>query len=260
MLIWKGISPEKTSRSLQLSPVSTKRGPGDDNTGIGSSGGLTMWKSVTVRLLAIGLVFCAAPVLGQVYTVDYYGFGWETGGILPSVMGDELVITCSADNVDPAFGVDLGTAELTLHIHDLISAGQVDMGGYYAINFTGGMMDVYEDQVMNADWGTNPPNGVSPSTFADGSLFFSGQFTSFTMYFDGSGSSGSFSGTLDGVGGSIIDQMCTSCVYTWGGAFTMGASAQIPVGYDLQIDGVFEIDSAVDNEPTSWGSVKALFH
>ena len=34
----------------------------------------------------------------------------------------------------------------------------------------------------------------------------------------------------------------------------------IPDGYDLQVDGVFEIEEAVSTEETSWGSVKALFN
>ena len=65
---------------------------------------------------------------------------------------------------------------------------------------------------------------------------------------------------LDGLAGTIIDSVCSDCVYTWGGAFTLDAGAQIPEGYDLQIDGLFEIDAAVPAESVSWGSVKALFN
>jgi len=210
----------------------------------------------------VGVLIIAAfalPASAQVYTIDYLGYGWEqTPGPLKAA-GDELVITSTADNIDPAFGVDLTTEEVTLHVYGLISSGPVDMGGYMVVDYTGGFMDIYEDPAMNADWGTNPPNAVSPSTFSDGSLFFTGQFLDFTMYFDPSGSSGSFSGHLNGLGGSILGSVCTNCVYTWGGAWTSDAGAQIPLGYDYQIDGVFEIDSAVPNETTSWGNVKALF-
>ncbi len=219
-----------------------------------------MRNKVMALMLVLGLVLSAVPVLAQVYAVDYLGFGWETGGILPSNAGDELVLTSVADNVDPAFGVDLGSEELTLHIYGLVSTGQVDLGGYFAIEYTGGYLEIYQDSAMNADWGTNPPNPTSPASFQDGALFFLGNFTSFTMYFDATGASGSFSGNLDGVSGSIINGMCTNCVYTWGGTFTQAAGAQIPAGYDLQVDGVFEIDSAVPVQTTNWGSVKALFN
>ncbi len=219
-----------------------------------------MLKSVVAFLLLFCVVLGAIPALAQVYTVDYFGYGWEQASGPLKAAGDELIITCVADAIDPAFGVDLGTEEVTLYIHGLISNGPVDGGGYTIVNYSGGVMDIFEDPSMNADWGINPPNAVSPTTFTEGSLFFSGAFTSFTMYYDASGAYGSFEGNLDGVGGSIIDQGCSNCVYTWGGAFTTAAGAQIPAGYDLQIDGVFEIDSAVETETTSWGSVKALFN
>jgi hypothetical protein len=219
-------------------------------------------KRIVGPLLLLGALLCltfAFPAAAQVYTVDYLGFGWETGGVLPSNAGDELVMTCAANNLDPAFGVDLGSEELTLYIHGLISAGQVDAGGYWTIAYTGGTMEIYEDPAQNADWGTNPPNAVSPSTFSDGSLFFSGTFTDFSMAFTADGGTGTFSGHLDGVGGSILGGMCSDCVFTWGGSFTQVGGAQIPEGYDLQIDGTFQIDSAVPTAPSSWSSVKALF-
>ncbi len=212
-----------------------------------------------ILLGALLVLLAALPVYAQVYTVDYLGYGWEKAAGPLKAAGDELIITSVADGIDPAFGVDLTTEEVTLHIYGLISDGPVDAGGYTIINFTGGYMDIYEDPAMNADWGINPPNATSPGTFTEGSLFFRGAFTSFTMYFDASGAYGSFEGNLDGISGSIINEYCTNCVYTWGGAFTLDAGAQIPEGYWIQVDGTFEIDSAVDTETASWGSVKALF-
>ncbi len=214
------------------------------------------------QLLLVGtlLVFLLAlPAAGQVYSIDYLGYGWEQTPTPGKVAGDELIITSVADGVDAAFGVDLGTEEMTLHIYGLISDGPVDMGGYNVTNYSGGIMDIYEDPAMNADWGTFPPNATSPGTFTEGSLFFRGSFTSFTMTFDPSGSFGGFQAYLDGIAGSVINAMCTNCVYTWGGAFTLASGVYVPDGYSLQIDGTFEIDSAVDTETTSWGSVKALF-
>ena len=58
----------------------------------------------------------------------------------------------------------------------------------------------------------------------------------------------------------MIDDVCTGCVYTWGGNFLPDTGAQIPDGYDLQVDGVFEIEEAVSTENASWGSLKALFN
>lgn len=211
-------------------------------------------------LLVLALVAGAAvPATAQIASIDYLGYGFETGGFLPSQAGDELVLTCVADNVDPLFGVDLGSTELTFHVYGLVSAGEVDMGGYTMINYSGGTLDIYDDPAENAAWGVSPPNPTSPATFSDGTLFFRGNFTAFTLYMTAAGY-GSFEGNLDGVAGTMIDGNCSGCIYTWGGTFTQDAGAQIPSGYDMQVDGVFEIDSAVSSEAASWGSVKALFN
>lgn len=215
-----------------------------------------MIRGMLAGLLALTL---AIPASAQVAKIDYLGFGYETGGILPSYPGDELVIEAVGTSADAVFGVDLGVTELTFHVSGLISTGEILSGGVTTVNYTGGMLEIYQDAAMNADWGTNPPNPTAPATFTDGDLFFQGAFTSFTLYF-ASGGYGSFEGDLDGLAGSAIDGSCNGCVYTWAGAFTTDAGAQIPAGYDLQIDGVFQIDSAVATETASWGSVKALFN
>ncbi len=215
----------------------------------------------SMRVLALGLVAAVAmavPASAQVSNIDYIGFGYETGGLFPSNAGDELVMEAIADGVDALFQIDLGTSELTFHVSGLISTGETTSGTTTIINYTGGTMDIYQDSAMNADWGVNPPNATAPSTFMDGDLFFRGEFSSFTLYF-APGGYGSFEGTLNGVGGSMIDGSCNGCIYTWAGSFSPEVGAQIPAGYDLQVDGVFQIDSAVDSETSSWGSVKALF-
>lgn len=214
----------------------------------------------TPLILSLVLVAVfAVPAMGQVASIDYIGFGFETGGFFPSEPGDQLVVTAIADNADAEFEVDLAMDELTFHVYGLISTGQTDMAGNTMINFTGGTLDIYQDGSQNADWGINPPNPTSPSTFNDGTLFFRGAFTAFTMYVTPDGN-GSFEGNLDAQAGTMIDGSCSGCVYTWGGSFTTAAGAQIPEGYDLQIDGVFQIDASVSNETSNWGSVKALFN
>ena len=93
----------------------------------------------------------------------------------------------------------------------------------------------------------------------DGTLYFQGSFNSLTVFLN-PGGDGAYEGSLDGIGGEMIDSVCTECVFTWGGTFVGAAGAQIPDGYDLQVDGVFQIEQAVPNEGTTWGSVKALFN
>jgi len=215
----------------------------------------------SIPFVAMMLVAALAlPAFGQASAIDYYGFAWEDGGFPPSNPGDALTFTGVGDYADPVFGVDIGVEEVTFYMYDLISTGGIDLGGgYLQIDYVGGTLEIYRDGAMNADWGIAPPNATSPSTFVDGTLFFQGAFISMTVFLSPDGS-GAYEGTLDALGGTMIDDVCTGCVYTWGGNFSAPSGAQIPDGYDLQVDGVFEIEEAVSTEETSWGSVKALFN
>lgn len=218
-----------------------------------------MKKSIPFLALMLVALF-ALPAFGQASAIDYYGFAWEDGGFPPSNPGDVLIFTGVGNAADPVFDVDLGAEELTFYMYDLVSTGEVPLGGgAVMVSFVGGYLEIYRDAGQNADWGIAPPNPTSPSTFVDGTLFFQGSFNSMTMFMGADGS-GTYEGTLDGLGGTMIDDVCTGCVYTWGGNFYGPSGAQIPDGYDLQIDGIFEIEEAVSTEETSWGSVKALFN
>ena len=112
---------------------------------------------------------------------------------------------------------------------------------------------------LDHDWGTNPPN-AQLATFTNGSLLLEGNFTDFFLTIPPSGA-GAYEGNIAGVGGtsaSICDGL-TDCAYTFGGAFNRDVGAQIPVGYDLQIDGTLAVDSTVPAAKTSFGAIKSLF-
>ena len=218
-----------------------------------------MMKKSILFLAVLAMAGFAIPALGQAPAIDYVGYGWEDGGFPPSNPGDVMYYVAVGQSADAIFGVDLGTEELTVYIYDLVSTGEVPVGGgTNMISYVGGFMEIYRDGAMNADFGINPPNATVASTFTDGNLFFKGEFVDFTAFIGATGG-GSFEGTLNGIGGSMIDDVCTGCAYTWGGEFTSGAGAQVIEGYDLQMDGVFEIEAAVPVEESSWGSLKALY-
>ncbi len=220
-----------------------------------------MNRRTTGFLLGAVLVALALPLAAaaQYANIDYWGFGWETGGFPPSDPGDVLIFTGVADAADPLFGVDLSAYEVSFHVYDLVSDGESAIGGGYTMTtYSGGMLDIYLDDTPDADWGINPPNATSPSTFTDGLLFFRGSFQDFTVYMGPDGS-GSYEGHLDGLAGDVIEQICADCAYTWGGSFTPASGAQIPEGYDLQLDGVFQLDESVGNDRTTWSRVKSLY-
>lgn len=218
--------------------------------------GLVKTSMVFVLTLLIG-----APATAQtVALIDYTGFAWETGGIPRSDPGDVLAITGVALTVDPLFDLAPSTQEVTIYIHDLVVANSVTLpDGSTSVDYAGGMIEVYEDGALNHDWGTMPPN-AQLATFTDGALLFSGAFTRFNLVLNTLGF-GVYDGDIDGIGGTAAN-LCfgaPDCAYTFGGAFGRDVGAQIPTGYDLQIDGTLEVDAAVSNEEASFGAIKSLY-
>lgn len=202
------------------------------------------------------LLSLSSIAAAQVAIIDYIGFAWEDGGIPASNPGDVLAFTAIATQIDPIFGVNLLTEEVTVYVSNLVSTGEFDVGGgINLVGYSGGSIEVWADASMDHDWGINPPN-AQQGTFTNGSLLLGGNFTSFSLVLDSTGA-GSFEGYIDGVGGTVANA-CTDCAFTFGGAFGPDI-AQMPDGYHLQIDGVLEVDESVNTQRTSFGAVKALY-
>lgn len=210
-------------------------------------------------LTALLVLACLAPTAGAqgVQIADYLGYAWETGGFLPSEPGDEFHYVAVTTDADPLLTVDLGVEEATFHIYGLISGGETLEGdGSVTVMYSGGTLELWADAAMNADFGINPPNATSPSTFVDGRLLLRGNFSSFGLNFNPVTGGGTYYGVIDAVAGDLVSD-CTGCVFTWGGAFNQDAGAGIPEGYDLQMDGVLEVDPAVSTQEKAWGALKA---
>lgn len=212
-------------------------------------------------VLLVTVAFVPAAQAQGVQIADYIGYAWETGGFLPSNPGDVLEFVGVTTAGDPLLGVDLTQEEVTFHVYGLVSQGELadtPQPGFTTILYSGGTLEMYRDAQKNASYGINPPNGASPSTFTDGTLLLRATFTSFGIQIDPTGA-GSYGGSGDGVAGELI-ATCTGCIYTWGGAFTQEAGAQIPEGYDLQLDGILEIDPTVPTQSErAWGALKASY-
>ena len=207
-------------------------------------------------LFTAALAF-AAPANAQTALVDYVGFAYEDGGIVPSNPGDVLTVLTVASAVDPVFGVPAGQ-EVTIVLSDLVSTGEFLSGTTTVVSYTGGTLSMYSDASNDSDWGENPPNGTAPASFSNGDLVFEGAFTNFTLFI-GSTGAGAFEGDLDATGGSALANVCANCAYSFAGVFTDATGAQIPEGYDVQVDGTLEVDSTIPNDETSFGGLKVRF-
>ena len=215
-------------------------------------------RSMLVLLLAV-VVLIPATNAQAIEISDYLGYAWETNGFPPNP-GDALQFVGVSDFMDPITGVDLGTEEVTYYVYGLTCASvsaNDPAAGYTTYYFSGGTLELYRDAAKNADYGTNPPNLTVPSTFTDGTLLLQGAFTSFAITINPFGG-GSYGGAADGISGELITS-CSGCIYTWGGSFSTDVGAQIPQGYDLQLDGILDIDSAVPTSSASWGTIKSQY-
>lgn len=214
--------------------------------------------------LLLILITFSMPVHAQTTSiVDYQGFAWETGGFPPSNPFDVMNIVGVVDAIDPLFNFDLGAAELTLWVTDLVSTGQVPIGGgVIAITYVGGGMQLWEDPSMNRDYGMNPPNATAPSTFTDGTLYLGGFFTDLILYFDTNSGTGAFEGNVIFNAGTALGsvQGLQNDGFTFGGVLDINATGgAIPGGYDLQVDGQLELDILLPVANTSWSRIKSLY-
>lgn len=201
--------------------------------------------------------------MAQNALIDFQGYAWETGGFPASVADDVLSIVGVVDSLDARFGVNLAVDEVTLHVTGLVSAGQVDIGGgILSISYSGGTIDLYRDPARDHDYGIDPPNLTAPPSFTNGALFLGGTFSSFFLYFDPGSGSGAYEGNClftSGSGLTTLNQLNASA-YTFGGTLDANASGgSVPQGYDLQVDGIVEVEVIVGVEPRTWGSVKEMY-
>jgi hypothetical protein len=220
-------------------------------------------KKTYVVSAVMALLLTSSAALAQNAIIDYQGYAWETGGVPPSNAGDVLSVVGVVDAIDPRFGVNFATEEVTLYVTSLASTGQVDLGGgTLSIAYNGGTIDLYRDPAKDHDYGVNPPNATAPSTFVNGALFLGGTFSNFFLFFDTNTGSGAYEGNVTFTAGSglaTLNQIQANG-YTFGGVLNSNAAGgNVPQGYDLQVDGVIEVEVIVGVEQKSWSEIKGLY-
>jgi len=214
-------------------------------------------------LSAVAGLTLAGSAVAQNALIDYQGYAWETGGVPPSNVADVLSIVGVVDALDTRFGVNLLLDEVTLHVANLVSGGQVDVGGgLLSISYSGGTIELYRDPSRDHDYGVTPANATAPSTFTNGSLLLGGTLSSFFMFYDPSTGSGAYEATAQFTSGSGLTALnqIDADGFTFGGTLGNGAAGgNVPQGYDLQVDGVIEVTVEVGVEKQSWSGIKEMY-
>ena len=215
-----------------------------------------MKKFTTVLLTALLLVAGSAFAGTPEQILHMSGNAWEDGGFPVSNPGDELNAVGILNDIEYPLVWDTANYSYTWYMRELTSVGETVFGTIHVADYTGGLLTIYVDWLpSNHDYGINPPNATAPSTFTDGiSTYLDGYFTDFTMTFNTSTSSGSFSGTLNFTGGDVFPLLNATDGWTFGSNIA-GVS---PTGYDLELNGDVYLQ-IVGVEEDSWGGIKSLY-
>lgn len=207
---------------------------------------------LTLALFAMG----SSAIAQQNQILHVSGHSWEDGGFPPSNPGDVAYIVGDLNDIEDPLVWDTANYSYTFYVRSLVAIGESNVGGTRVAPYTGGLFTIYVDWLpSNGDFGINPPNLTSPSTFTDGiSVYLDGFFQDFTLTYNDLTQSGSFTGTLNFTGGDVFPLLTATTGWTFG-ANLAGVS---PTGYDLQMNGdVFLAVVGVEDE--SWGGIKSLY-
>lgn len=188
-----------------------------------------------------------------------------------SVAGQQLRLVGTVSGFDFPFG-DLNPSdpgrEYTFVAYGLISQGTTVIGPpafqIYTTLYTGGTFELYEDLSPDAVFAPNPPNAQVPSTFTDGTLLLSGQFTSFQTVSNNftSFNVGNIEGNINWTGGTLVNRLSgpngSPCPGLFTGGSTWYPAVMIP-GYVFRHDGKIDLQCPVGTSRSTWGRIKTLY-
>jgi len=215
-------------------------------------------------LVVLACLVIATAASADVILFSFAGFDW----FWPTGIGQ--VGSCYSavgyvNSFDSTYvNADFSTNEYTFII-DLACFVSADSSFFpfvqYIYDGSTSSMRVYCDPIAtgtHGDYGTNPPNAVSPSTFIDGDCILSGTWNGdLAILLDTSTGNGDISGELMWNGGSQLGNIPVNqrnmSLAVGGVKFNPPGG---PLGYHWQIDGTVFIQSPVPVEETSWGALK----
>ena len=223
-----------------------------------------MRRILTTIFLATFALMAVAPVAGaQSLLFDYLGFDYELPNPDPVQFGEPGSGYVGLGTVPFLFAPltsNTVTHEYTYVMQGMTPGSVTPIGSYRIINYTSGTITLYEDAKLGgttADYGANPPNGVSPGTFTDGTVILVGSLTGFQFVVDTINGTGSFEAVFNVTGGSQFANFAPAQLVGWTFSGSSGNALNIPAGYAHQIDGQTFVNAPTATRRTSWGRLKA---
>ena len=223
-----------------------------------------MNKFVTTVLLVMGTALAGVPSAhAQSLLFDYLGFDYESPNPDPGQFGETGSGYVGLGTVPYLFAPlvsNTSTYEYTYVIQGLTPTSVIPVGSFRIINYSSGTITLYQDPLLGgtlADYGANPPSGVAPGTFTDGTAILVGSLTNFQFVVDTNNGTGSFEAVFNVTGGSQFGNFSPGQLVGWTFAGSSGNALNIPAGYVHQIDGQTFVNSPTASRRASWGHLKA---
>jgi hypothetical protein len=231
------------------------------------------------RILLLFFFSVVAPMIAPVLAsadellLTFTGYDYEDANPTPGTflaVGDGYKVVGFVTSVGPLLTpyTDFSTEEYTFTINGLVVATRQTFGNLLAVTMNnGGRGRYYFDDLAppngtgtHGDYGINPPNGTSPSTFADGSLGLGGSIDNFTLTYNYSVNQGTFQGNMTLDEGPYLSYIPPAQRSGWVLAGLAGPpNPSVPTGYVNQLSGECRIPDATTTTRGTWGAVKALY-
>lgn len=232
-----------------------------------------MKRNAVLLLLAATFSFATTAKAANITLLGFTGFDYVQQGPTPNGMspgmlqvGDNYhavgfvtsfhsmlsgVVTPAANEY--TFYLDFATVSSSSYVDDVLEVTFV----------SNALLTVYEDSRAtgtNADYGVNPANATSPSTFVDGVNALQADVDNFVLIYDYNTAQGNFQGEANLVSGSKLFAVPPAQRAGWVlGGLAGAPNATVPAGYVNQISGEIQIPGATSATQKTWGSLKSLY-
>jgi hypothetical protein len=232
---------------------------------------------IVAAALAVTLVALASVVPAQAApAIDWDPLQFYSqipGQITPnnSPVGAQLVGVGTVAQFGPPLtflNANIPTFEYSIYVYGLISQGTIASGPpsntFYSTNYSGGFIEIREDQTPDAVFAPFPPNAQVPSTYQDGTVILSGVFTSFLTQTDNftPHGVGNAEGDINWTGGTLLPLTADPSGHPCPGLFTGGLTSDPTVvtpGYIWRHAGKIDFNCPTPVKTSTWGGVKATY-
>jgi hypothetical protein len=232
-------------------------------------------KRSTLLLFFSAVVSFVAPALARAdeLLLTFTGFDYEDPNPVPATfleVGEGYKVVGFITTYGPLLTpyTDFSAEEYTFHLFGLTVATRQTLGNLLAVTMNnGGRGRYYYDDLAppdgvgtHGDYGSNPPNLTSPSTFIDGVLGLGGSVDNFNLSYNFNTNQGNFQANMTLDEGPYLTYIPPAQRAGWVLAGLAGRpNPTVPAGYVDQLSGECRIPDVTTTTHGTWGAVKALY-